>query len=191
MQGCDLSVIGGPKLAPMTFGSSLPVISEEKMAREKQREPEISEQMRRDIEASRESFRATHEDGTRGICWKTADFEKKDSEDYGVWLFKPDYQGSDIWYCEREQLKIEPTPVRHWPNPETPRKILDEAFRETEFDGAEVLPLRSPDAVTPRDVLKRELLEREKFGDNVVDRMNDLEAQIEREISDKRKGLDR
>jgi hypothetical protein len=48
----------------------------------------MSEQMRRDMEAGRgHNFRATFvkpkvggiPDGTRGTCWKTADFDKKDS----------------------------------------------------------------------------------------------------------------
>lgn len=92
--------------------------------------PEMSEQMRRDLEAGRNrNFRATFTnpdgyaavpDGTLGTCWKTADFDKKNSPDYGRWLFKPD-NNENIYYCEECELTIFP----RWPEPERQQEPHD------------------------------------------------------------------
>jgi hypothetical protein len=82
----------------------------------------MSEQMRRDLDAGKDSFRATFLNpegyspiphGKTGTCWKTADFAKKESADYGMWLFKPD-DNENIFYCEEGDLKLSsrrPRPV--------------------------------------------------------------------------------
>src|ERR1700676_1265098 len=83
--------------------------------------PEMSEQMSGDREGGRNhNFRATFTnpdghaavpDGTLGTCWKAADFAKKESSDYGMWLFKPD-NNENIYYCEAGDLNLSP----RWPD---------------------------------------------------------------------------
>jgi hypothetical protein len=99
--------------------------------------PEMSEQMKRDLEAGRNhNFRATFTnpdghapipDGTLGTCWKTADFAKKESPDYEMWLFKPD-NNENIYYCEECLLRIIP----RWPEPEKQQER--ERDREPDID---------------------------------------------------------